>query len=72
MTASETAFCRSTAMPRAYADIAAKSRFAGRPITPMDCQIAATARSRAMAVATHNIRDFKDIGIKVVDPWATV
>ena len=55
---------------RAYADIAAMRRSAGRPVAPADCQIAAIARSRAMAVATRNVRDFEDIDIKVVDPWA--
>ena len=55
---------------RAYADIAAKRRSTGRPIAPADCQIAAIARSRRMAVATRNVRDFEDAGIEVVDPWA--
>ena len=55
---------------RAYADIAATRRSAGRPVAPADCQIAAIARSRDMAVATRNVRDFEDID--VVDPWATV
>ena len=54
---------------RAYADIAAGRRSAGRPIAPADCQIAAIARSRGMAVATRNVRDFEDIGIEVIDPW---
>ena len=54
---------------RAYADIAAKRRSAGRPVAPADCQIAAIARSRDMAVATRNVRDFEDIGIEIVDPW---
>ncbi len=55
---------------RAYADIAAMRRSAGRPVGPADCQIAAIARSRHMAVATRNVRDFEDVDIEVVDPWA--
>ena len=55
---------------RAYANIAAMRRSAGRPVAPADCQIAAIARSRRMAVATRNVRDFKDADIEVVDPWA--
>ncbi len=58
-----------SAAAREYADIAARRRSAGRPIAPADCQIAAIARSRNMAVATRNVRDFKDIDIQVVDPW---
>ena len=44
-------------------------RLAGRPVAPADCQIAAIARSRGMAVATRNVRDFADAGIDVIDPW---
>ena len=55
---------------RAYAHIAAKRRSAGRPVAPADCQIAAIARSRRIAVATRNVRDFEDADIEVVDPWA--
>ena len=53
---------------RVYADIAAGRRSAGRPIAPADCQIAAIARCRGMAVVTRNVRDFGDIDIEVVDP----
>ncbi len=53
---------------RAYAEIAAARRRRGRPTAQADCQIAAIARSRGMAVATRNIRDFEDMGIEVFDP----
>ena len=58
-----------SAAARAYADIASSRRSAGRPIAPADCQIAAIARCRSMAVATRNVRDFGDIDIDIVDPW---
>ena len=54
---------------RAYAGIAAARRRRGRPIAQADCQIAAIARARGMAVATRNIRDFEDTGIEIFDPW---
>ena len=54
---------------RIYAEIAAARRAAGRPISQFDAQIAAIARSRHMVVATHNVRDFEDTGVDVVDPW---
>ncbi len=54
---------------RAYADIAAMRRSAGRMIPPADCQVAAIARSRDMAVATRKVRDFEDIDIEIVNPW---
>ena len=55
---------------RAYAEIAAARRRMGRPISEVDCQIAATARARGMIVATRNVRDFADTGIDLIDPWA--
>ena len=55
---------------RAYANIAAAHRAASRAVAPADCQIAAIAHSCGMAVVTRNVRDFEDIGIKVVDPWS--
>ena len=56
---------------RAYADIVAASRAAGHPMSQSDCQIAAIARSRGMAVATRNVRDFSESGISLIDPWAS-
>ena len=55
---------------RSYAEIAAIRRATGRPISQADCQIAAIARSRGMAVATRNVQDFAGTGVEVVDPWA--
>ena len=48
---------------------AASARAIGRPMPEADCQIAAIARSRGMAVVTRNVRDFADAGIDVIDLW---
>ena len=56
---------------RAYTVIAASRRVGGRPIAEADCQIAAITRSRGMALTTRNLRDFEDMGIEVLDPWAS-
>ena len=56
---------------RAFATIAAARRAAGRTASPSDFQIAAIARSRGMAVATRNIRDFDNMGIELFDPWSS-
>ena len=61
-----------SAAARAYAEIAAARRAAGRPISHADNQIAAIAYSRGMAVATRNIRDFEDMGIALINPWTSV
>ena len=53
----------------AYAETAAARRAVGRPTPEADCQIAAIACSRGMAVVTRNVRDFADAGIDVIDPW---
>ena len=58
-----------SAAASAYAEIAAVRQAMGRPIPEADCQIAAIARARGMAVVTRNVRDFADTGIDVVDPW---
>ena len=55
---------------RAYAEIASSRRAAGRPISQADGQIAAITRSRGMALATRNVRDFEEMGIDLLDPWA--
>ena len=54
---------------RAYAGIAATRRRRGRPVSQADCQIAAIAQARGMAVATRNVRDFEDMGINIFNPW---
>ncbi len=54
---------------RAYALIAALRRRAGRPISHFDAQIAAIGRSNRAAIATRNITDFEDCGVKLINPW---
>ena len=55
---------------RAYAEIAAQRRQAGRPIGEADCQIAAICRSRGAVLVTRNMRHFSGTGVDVVDPWS--
>ena len=57
-----------SAAASAYAEIAAARRAMGRPMPEADCQIAAIARSRDMAVVRRNVRDFADAGIDVINP----
>lgn len=54
---------------RAYAQIAARCRRSGRPISNFDAQIAAITRTARAAVATRNVGDYDDCGIKVMNPW---
>jgi predicted nucleic acid-binding protein len=54
-----------------YPALAAERRKAGKPISQLDAQIAAIARSRGAAVATRDSGDFADCGLMLVDPWTT-
>lgn len=52
-----------------YGEIMAARRGAGRPLSILDGQIAATARVHRLAVATRNVRDFELCGVEIVDPF---
>ena len=54
---------------RRYGPILAYLEQAGRNPTTADAQIAATALSRRMSLATRNIMDFAGLGIDLIDPW---
>lgn len=58
-----------SAAARAFADIAAERRRAGRPIGESDGQIAAIARVHGAAVATRDVDDFAGCGVHVLSPW---
>lgn len=55
-----------------YALMLAERRQRGKPIAPLDAQIAAIARSRRATVVTRNTKDFEDCGIGLVDPWTAI
>lgn len=50
--------------------IRAKAQTSGRTIHVIDSLIAATASARGLSVVTRNEKDFQDLGIDVVNPWA--
>jgi hypothetical protein len=58
-----------SAAAAAYGSIAARRRRAGKPIAPIDAQIAAIAHSRGASVATRDSEGFIDCGITVINPW---
>ncbi len=53
----------------AFADIAARRRRAGKPISQFDAQVAAIALAARAAVATRKVADFSDCGVTVINPW---
>jgi predicted nucleic acid-binding protein len=58
-----------SAAARAYAGIVAGRRTAGLAVREADCQIAAIARAAGAAVATRNVGDFRETGVRVLNPW---
>lgn len=52
-----------------YARIFSQRRKSGRPISEMDCEIAAIALTHGYAVATRNVVDFENCGIGIINPW---
>lgn len=54
-----------------YGQIRATRRNQGRPISPLDAQIAAIARENQLAIATRNVKDFNDIGLVLHNPFKT-
>jgi len=58
------------AAARAYADLAAKARAAGRGLPIPDGYIAAIAVAHGFAVATRDAAPFEAAGVTVINPWA--
>lgn len=54
-----------------YAAIVANRKNSGQPISQFDAMIAAATASRGATLATRNLRDFADCGIRLINPWET-
>jgi toxin FitB len=52
-----------------WAKLLAALRTAGKAVPIKDSLIAATALQHNLVVATRNIRDFRDTGVKMIDPF---
>lgn len=50
-------------------ELQARREKVGRPIALGDCLIAGVALARGAAIATRNVRHFRDLGIVIVNPW---
>jgi predicted nucleic acid-binding protein len=53
-----------------WAQLLAKLHSSGKRMPLNDSLIAATALEHGLTVATRNVRDFRNAGVKVVDPFA--
>ena len=54
----------------ASAALAAQREAVGRVIDIRDTQIAGIVLARRASLATRNVRDFADLSVPVIDPWA--
>lgn len=55
----------------AAARLAVRGSREGRPVEVRDVQIAGIAAARKAALATRNIRHFRGLGVKLINPWSS-
>jgi hypothetical protein len=60
----------SVAAADAAAGVVARRQRAGKAVEIRDAQIAGIALARRASVATRNISHFRDLGVRLVDPWS--
>jgi len=56
---------------KAYADLMAQAKAAGRAISRADGYIAATAAAHGLMVATRDTSPFEAAGLNIINPWET-
>ncbi|MES2299958.1 MAG: type II toxin-antitoxin system VapC family toxin [Pseudomonadota bacterium] len=44
---------------------------AHRPVPAIDSLIGATAAYHGLSLVTRNVRDYADLGLDIIDPWAS-
>ncbi len=54
---------------RTYGESMGYHKAIGRPLSIPDGQIAATARTNGLTVATRNTSDFENCGIELINPF---
>jgi toxin FitB len=52
-----------------YAVVVSNCEAAGVPIAGFDAQIASICAARGASLATRNLRDFRETGVDLIDPW---
>lgn len=53
----------------AFARVNASAQANGNTISFADCAIASMALAHGFMVATRNVRDFRDTGVEIYNPW---
>ena len=52
-------------------ELGARRRSAGRSVEFRDTQIGGIALARRASIATRNVKHFEDVGVPIIDPWAS-
>jgi len=52
-----------------FAAISMQREQSGRPTSQFDAMIAAICKVRRAAIATRNVSDFEQCGIRIINPW---
>lgn len=55
---------------KVYGEVMGYRREIGRPMSSLDGQIAAIARSRGFSVASRNTKDFEECQVDVINPFS--
>lgn len=58
-----------TAAAAEYAAVVTARDRIGAPIDGLDAQIAAICRAHEAPLATRNLKDFRDTGVELINPW---
>ena len=58
------------AAARRYGPLVAARDGRGRPIDVLDAQIACITLAASATLATRNVADFEETGVRVVNPWS--
>jgi toxin FitB len=58
------------AVAKRWASLVAQVSRIGRPFPAVDSMIAATAIQHDLTIVTRNVRDFDQVGVEVLNPWA--
>lgn len=53
-----------------YGRLLAAREASGKPMSGFDAQIAAIALAHEATLATRNVRDFEQTGVRLLNPWA--
>jgi len=55
---------------KVWAQMTSEAEARGKPMAAFDSIIAATARAHGCKLVTRNVKDFSNVGVELLNPWA--